>query len=186
MRVLEANMRRVLVSAVLALGCVSPAWAQDLASSFDQLRVLVKAGDTLTITDSGGQETRGRLVRLVGTSLEMDVDGTPQMWSQDRVTTIRQRHRDSLANGAKIGFGVGVGFGLLMGIAFSSEGEDWGAIPAFALINGAMYAGIGVGVDALISGNRVVFSRPSSPSARLSAAPIVGPGRRGVRLTVGW
>jgi len=179
-------MRSVLMSVVLALGCVSPVLAQELASSFDQLRVLVKVGDTLTITDRGGQETRGRLVRLVGTSLELDADGTPQVWSQDRITSIRQRHSDSLANGAKIGFGIGAGLGALAGFAIAGELDAPGAIPGIILIYGAMGAGMGVGVDGLMSGNRVVFSRPNSPSARLSAAPIVGPGRRGVRLTVGW
>jgi hypothetical protein len=179
-------MRSILVSAVLVLGGVTPALAQELAGSFDQLRVLVKAGDVLTITDSSGQESRGRLLRLAGTSLEIDVDGTPQMWSQDRVRTIRQRHPDSLANGAKIGFGIGAGFGALAGFAVAGDLGSRGAIPAIVIVYGAMGAGIGVGVDGLLSTNRLVFSRPNSPSARLSAAPIVGSGRRGVRLTVGW
>ena len=178
-------MREVLVAAVLVLGTTWPVGAQELASSFDQLRVLIKAGDTLTIAGRDGQETRGRLVRLTGTSLELDVDGATRLLSQDGVTTIRFRHADSLANGAKIGFGVGAGFGTLVAIAVVGELGSAAAIPMI-LVYGAMGAGIGVGVDGLQSSDKVIFSRPSPPSARLGISPVVGQGRRGVRLTLGF
>jgi hypothetical protein len=180
-------MRCVLIGAALFFYGAVSAHAQELASSFDQLRVLVKAGDRLTITDPGGEVTSGRLVRLVGTSLEIDVDGTARTLAQDRVTTIRMRHADSLANGAKIGFGIGAGFGALAGLTNAGESGSPGAFAVLlALYSGAMGAGIGVGVDGLLSTNRLVFSRPAAPSVRLQAAPMVGSGGRGIRLTVGW
>ena len=179
-------MRRVLIGAAILVCAAVPARAQELASSFDQLRVLVKAGDRLTITDPAGEVTTGRLVRLAGTSLEIDVDGTARTLAQDRVTTIRMRHADSLANGAKIGFVVGAGFGALAGVAVASELEAKGAVAGFLLIYGAMGAGIGVGIDGLNSSDRVIYSRPGSQTARLAVAPLVGGGRRGVRLTLGF
>ena len=95
-------MRGILVAVVLVLGSPWPAGSQELASSFDQLRVLVKAGDTLTVAHRDGQETRGRMVRLTGTSLELDVDGATRLLQEGAVTTIRHRYADSLGNGAAV------------------------------------------------------------------------------------
>jgi hypothetical protein len=186
MQLLEVDMRCVLIGAALFFYGADPAHAQELASSFDQLRVLVKAGDRLTITDPAGEVTSGRLVRLAGASLEIDVDGTARTLAQDRVTTIRMRHADSLANGAKIGFAVGAGFGALAGLAVASELEWKGAVVGFLLVYGAMGAGIGVGIDGLTSSDRVIYSRPNPQTARLALAPLLGSGRRGLRLTVGF
>jgi hypothetical protein len=176
-------MRAVLVAAILVLGSAAPARAQELASTFDQLRVLIKAGDTLTIAGRDGQETRGRMVRLTRTSLEIDVDGATRLLQEDAITTIRRRHADSLANGAKIGFGVGAGFGTLVAIAVVGEIGSAAAIP-MVLVYGAMGAGIGVGIDGVQSSDQVIFSRPGPVSARLGISPIASQGRRGARLTL--
>jgi hypothetical protein len=186
MHVVEADMRSVIIAAAIMAGGALPAQAQELASSFDQLRVLVKVGDRLTVTDTSGQIATGRLMRLAGTSLEVEVDGVAQLVAQDRVSTIRLRQPDSLANGAKIGFAIGAGLGALVGVAIANDFGSPGAIPGIILVYGAMGAGIGVGCDGLVSGNRVIFSRPTPQAAGLRAAPIVGSGRRGVQLTVGF
>jgi hypothetical protein len=183
----EATMRNALLTGLFLLTCAPQALAQELANSFDQLRVLVKAGDRLTVTDEAGQETRGRVVRIAGTSLEIDAEGVTRIFQQTRVTTIRQRHQDTLANGARIGFGIGAGFGALVGFAVANDlGASAGAVPAIMLVYGALGTGIGVGVDALVSTNRVIFSRPPTSSVQLRAAPLVGPTARGVRLTITW
>ena len=178
-------MREVLVAAVLVLGTTWPVGAQELASSFDQLRVLIKAGDTLIIAGRDGQETRGRMVRLTGISLELDVDGATRVLQEDAVATIRHRHQDSLANGAKIGFGAGVGFGALAAVAIAGDIGSAAAVP-IVLVYGAMGAGIGVGIDGMLSSDKVIFSRPGPVRARLGISPVVGQGRRGVRLTLGF
>ncbi len=178
-------MLRVLVAGILVLGSAWPARAQELASTFDQLRVLIKAGDTLTITGNDGRETRGRMIRLLRTSLEIDVDGATRVLQEDATATIRYRHADTLANGAKIGFGVGAGLGTLVALAIVREIGSGAAIPMI-LVYGAMGAGIGVGIDGVQSSDKVVFSRPAHASARLGLSPIAGQGRRGVRLTLGF
>ncbi len=180
-------MRGILVAVVLVLGSPWPAGSQELASSFDQLRVLVKPGDTLTVTDRDGQETRGRMVRLTGTLLELDGDGATRLLQEGAVTTIRHRYADSLGNGARIGFGVGAGLGALVGFAVAGEIGSVAAVPII-LVYGAMGAGIGVGIDGIQSSDKLIFSRPGSGSgsARLKIVPINGPGRRGVRLTLGF
>ena len=50
--------------------------AQELAGSFDQLRVLLKAGDKVRVTDSTGQEVRGAIADLSSSSLALLLAGS--------------------------------------------------------------------------------------------------------------
>jgi hypothetical protein len=172
---------------IVALLFASPALAeaQELASSFDQLRVLIKAGDRLTIVDSTGQELRGRMTRLSSSVLEVDTDGRSRTLGESEVRTIRLRHSDTLANGAKWGFGAGCAFGLLGAIAISDEVSD-GALPMFVAIYGAFGAGVGVGIDGLVKSNDVIYSRPGTGSRAWSISPAVGRRGAGVRLAIGF
>ncbi len=180
-------MRRIGIMTVAALVCgVSPAHAQELASSFDQLRVLVKAGDRLTITGSNGQITRGQLVSLSGTTLALETDAGTRTWSQDVVASILRRQPDSLGNGAKIGFGIGAGFGALIGFAMADAFGSAGAVPGVILIYGAMGTGIGVWIDGARKSDQLVFSRPVTQSGRLSVRPIGGRGTGGVQVSLAF
>ena len=87
--------------------------AQVLASSFDQLQVLVKPGDTVRVTDGTGVEARGTIGALSPSSLEMVIEGNRRIFSENDVRTIRQRRGDSLRNGAWWGFGIMAGLALL-------------------------------------------------------------------------
>ena len=179
-------MRYVLILAAVLIGTAVPAHAQDLAGSFDQLRVLVKAGDRLTITDSAGQVTQGRLVRLTGSMLELETDGDPRTWTQDRISSILRRQPDSLGNGAKIGFGIGAAFGALAGFAMAGEFGSPGVIPSVILAYGAMGTGIGVWIDGAVKSNQMIFSRAAAQTSGLSVRPLAGSGRGGVQVTVGF
>ena len=88
-----------------------PAEAQELAGTFDQLRVLVKPGDTLTVVDDAGQRVRGKVVSLSNSVLNLTVSGTPRQFLSTDVNTIEKRGADSLKNGALIGLAVGGGIG---------------------------------------------------------------------------
>jgi hypothetical protein len=163
--------------------------AQELAGTFDQLRVLVKPGDKITVTDDAGRETSGRLVELSSTSLALIVDDERRDLPASEVNTIRQRRSDPLANGAKWGLGIGAALGLAAGLALSSgyDNDDDGALVGFGiLIYGGLGAGIGAGVDALISGNQVIYARRTASSSRVTIRPLVTPQRRGVVLAVGF
>jgi hypothetical protein len=148
--------------------------AQELATSFNQLRVLVKPGDTITVTDTVGREVRGSIAELSDTSLVLLVGGNRRDMPADEVSVIRQRRPDSLANGAKWGLGIGVGLGLLGVAAVASEDDvsDVGFAVLGVLLYGAMGAGIGVGIDAMISSDQVIFAaRRSTAIAREAARP---------------
>jgi hypothetical protein len=55
--------RLLIMSGALVL-VASAAQAQEIAGNFDQLRVLVKPGDTVQIKDNTGQEIRGQVLDL--------------------------------------------------------------------------------------------------------------------------
>jgi len=149
--------------ACLALLLILPVTtcAQELAGSFDQLRVLVKAGDTIRVTDRTGREVRGSVIDVSASSLALATGGSRRTFLESDVTSIRQRRPDSLSNGAKWGFAVGAGLGLLAGITIASEYEGSSGtalIPMLALVYGGIGAGAGAGIDALHSSEHVIFA----------------------------
>lgn len=94
--------------------------------------------------------------------------------------TVAVRQSDSLLNGALIGAGAGVASVLFI----CRQMEPWdvclndvGAMVKF----GALGAGIGMGVDALI---RAKVYQSASGAAVVHAAPIVGLRAKGLRLSV--
>jgi hypothetical protein len=163
-------MKLRIMVVILALGvCVSPAGAQGagtaIAASFEQLQVLVKPGNIVTVTDAAGSEVSGRIEGLTPSVLSLGLGGARRDFNEADVTAIRQRRADSLANGAWWGFGVGAGLAGLVLVAFAAcdicDGEVEPGVAAAAVgLYGAMGAGIGVGVDALIRRQQVIYRRP--------------------------
>jgi hypothetical protein len=135
-----------------------------VAMSFDQLAVLVRPGNTVTLTDASGSEVYGRIETLSSSALSLAIDGTRRDFLATDVVEIRQRRGDSLANGAKWGFGIGVGL-FALAIAGCDECRPTSAgeyaLTAFAGgLYGALGTGIGVGIDALKRGEPTIYRRP--------------------------
>ena len=173
-------MRHVLEAIVLILLAAGSVDAQVIAGNFDQLRVLVKSGDTLTVTDGGGTRSRGRLIDVAASSFELDIAGTRRLFQDIDVNLIEKRSADSLRNGALIGLAIGGG---VFGLAIGTATRDWGLAVGGGLIYAGIGAGIGVGIDALIEGERVIYTA-SRPKPTLNFAPTFGRAGRGVVLSV--
>jgi hypothetical protein len=161
------------------------AQAQELAGTFEQLRVLVKAGDTLTVTDTADQPVQGKLVNLSSSSLSLNVSGTAREFQKVDVNTITKRGPDSLKNGALIGMIVG-GSLAAVGIALTvAEGDaDAALFAGAALVYSGIGAGIGAGIDALIEGQRVIYANPGSPRTGFSVSPVLRGPRKGVLVSL--
>jgi hypothetical protein len=160
----------------------------------DAIRQRVKEGQQVRITDDQGREWHGRIEAFAPDSLVL-------------LTKDRQRHdlpyativgidrpHDTLANGALIGFVSGAAFGMFAVIAEENAGCDPGAFfscgdptaVAYLLIpsvTGAMGVGVGVAIDALIRRDPTLFRRGES---RVTLAPSLGRGVRGLSLSVRW
>jgi len=156
--------------------------AQDPVKSFDQLNTRLKIGDTIWVTDAQGQEVKGKLSALSTDGLMLDAGGTKPFAARD-VGIVRERRRDSLKNGAIIGAIPGAIFGLFVG-GFASETGTGAALGA--VVVGALGAAVGVGIDALIPGKKVVAywaPRSTGPApSRVSLAPVVTPRAKGVAV----
>ena len=163
---MQSSSSRLLCFA-LFITLPAAASAQELAGSFEQLRVLVKRGDTVRVTDSAGDEMRGTISDLSSSSLDLKVGGTRRTLLENDITAIHQRRNDSLANGAKWGFVVGAALGVLGGIAIASEYESGGGvafIPILGLVYGSIGAGAGAGIDAMNPSEQAIYARRAAPS----------------------
>ena len=157
--------------------------AQELAGTFDQLRVLVETGDRIRVVDTSGQDIRGTIAAIGSASLTLDSGGTRRDLAERDIATIHQRRPDSVANGALWGFGVGAGLGLFGGLALSgADGSSAAIIPLITLMYGGLGAGVGAGVDALLSAERVIYARRTTASVRLD--PIFSHRNRAIGLSV--
>jgi hypothetical protein len=175
----------IAVSVLLCAG-VTRAEAQRVASSFDQLSVLVKPGDKITVVDAAGRETRGRIGTLSRDALILVTSAGPRQLGEVDVSTISQRRGDSLKNGAIIGAVAGTAYFVTMAAILSdSDGGD--VIIHTAVAGGVVFAGmgaaVGVGIDALIARRRVIYQKPAG-RGRVSVSPVFGHGRRGAVVTV--
>jgi len=178
---------KIFAAAALGVAIAVPAGAQELASTFDQLRVLVKAGDVLTITDATGGQTSGTLTALTSSTLGIDAKDGPRSFSEADVSTVRQQRHGDLAKGAKIGFGVGAGFGVLGAMAVGVGCRNCAGLALSILgVYGAMGAGVGVGISAMTTHQQVIFSRAPAATRRVTVAPLVTRERQGVMMSVGF
>jgi hypothetical protein len=160
--------------------------AQEVASSFDELAVLVKPGDKITVVDVTGTETKGRIGKLSHDVLILVTSGRLRQLGDVDVATISRRRDDSLVNGAIIGAVAGAAYFVTAAMLLhDSDGGD--VIIPTAIAGGVLFAGMGaaagVGIDALIAGRHVIYQKPVG-RARVSVSPIVGDGRRGAAVTV--
>jgi hypothetical protein len=160
--------------------------AQEVASSFDQLAVLVKPGDKITVVDATGSETKGRIGKLSRDALILVTSAGLQKLGEVDVATISQRRGDSLKNGAIIGAVAGTAY-FVTGVALLRDSDGGEVIIPTVVVGGVLFAAMGaaagVGIDALISRRQVIYQKPAGQS-RVSVSPVFGHGLRGVALTV--
>jgi hypothetical protein len=183
MRVPSVAVCMRLVAGLVLAGAEKAA-AQGPADSFEQLRLLVRPGDTVSVTDTAGREVTGTITVLSSSSLTMLVNGTRQDLTEREVATIRRRRSDSLWNGAIWGLVSGAALsGALISFA---ESDGAGDAAGFVAAYGAVGLGIGVGVDALITHRKVIYERPATRAGKVSVSPMWGNKRQGVLVTMNF
>jgi len=174
-----------LVAASIAVPALAA--AQEPVRDFSQLNTRLTPGDTIWLTDAQGREVKGRILSLGADALTLE-DGGGRTFGAPDVRAIDVRRADSLENGAFIGMGVGAGLALTACLIAGSGADDGEA--GWCALAAVFYAGAGAGlglvIDAMIPGKKLVAYRaPGSagPSrARLSIAPVVTPRAKGLAL----
>lgn len=189
----------LLLSGALLLAASSDASAQVIATSFEELRALVQAGDTIQITDASGRRTKGKLGDLSASSLELLVSQRDREGRDTRVarplteadvTQIVRQRRDPPWKGMLWGAAVVGGPWLLVcnpATSWCEYGES-GAEDLFrvaALMTTGMSAGIGALIDALIVEKTTVYYRAPQPrTADVRIAPLLSKSQAGMQLLV--
>jgi len=173
----------LFLATLLAVTATSAHAQPAVAQSFEQLQVLVAVGNGVQLTDSAGDRTRGHIVAISADRLIVDVGGKKTTFLERDVAEITRRGGDPLNNGAWWGFAVGSGVGAAGYAAWCatapcSASDAW-IIPVY----GALGAGIGVGFDALIRGQRAVYR---APTRRLTTSVMVTPRRTGVGVSIAF
>src|SRR5262245_25099411 len=111
-------LHRVVFTAMVALASfgTSPAHAQMVLTSIDELRREVAPGDAVTVVQRDGQRVIGRLLRFGADAL--DIRLAQRLPAAQPAVTIPigslrsiDRPRDSVRNGTLIGAGVGAAIG---------------------------------------------------------------------------
>ena len=159
------------------------------ASSLVQLQRTIKPGETVAVTNASGVEIRGRIARVSPEAITLALPGG-EMTIEERQLRDVQRIGDPLWNGALIGLGAGFGAGLLS-MARCDAGLVCGAAAGpVVLVESAVGAGLGIGIDALHRGRKLVYVNrdtavPSSTSkASINVSPVFGGTTRGVMMSV--
>jgi hypothetical protein len=180
---------------VIALTLLLPAFA--LAQELDPTAstLAVKRGEKVIVTVGTTHETlSGRLLRFADDGLVLADGPTPRTVRFSDVQRI-ERRRDSLWNGALIGYAVGFGAGAGLVLAQSCHPQPRGLFelcfngPAFAAAFGGVITGpigmaAGAIADAIVKRPRVVFDRRSGHRATITATPTLLSGGGGVRVAI--
>ena len=176
---------RYLAMLLVTMLPVAPAGAQQVASSFDELRRLVTPGETIYVTDARGAISKGRLAGLSAGSLQLHLDrdagAPPVSLSESDVNNIAVHRSDPLWNGMLIGFASGALPVALIGAGASASAGEVAVVTAGY---GAIGLLTGLLIDFLNKENATIYvHRPRTESSRIRLSPIAGKSAVGVRLS---
>jgi hypothetical protein len=177
-------LKRIVLLVLFSASTSSAVSAQTPQGATVKLETTLIPGMTVWITDSGGREDKTRIVGVSGDIVTATAGGETRRLRTADVMRVRVRHSDSVLNGALIGAGVAVASGLFL----CRTTEPWencvDDVGPIARI-GAVGAGIGIGIDALIRGRRTIYE--AAPGAtRLRAAPIIARHARGLQVSLSF
>ena len=157
--------------------------AQTVPQSFEKLIGIVKAEETVIVTDTRGRRIKGALLAVDEDSLSLATDGRAQTFARSEVRTVRMA--DGLGNGALIGAGAGLGAALgILAIVGSGDGYVLPSAKVGApLLLSGVGALVGVLVDRAHEGGRVLYVSPGQKLG-LVVSPLLGKDRQGALVSV--
>ena len=154
---MSLRLGRIAVLTALLAGPDAIGSAQTPSAGAQTLDAILNPGMTVWVTDSTGREARTRVVSVSGGVLTVADGANTRRLDTTDVVRVRARRADALWNGALIGAAAAVATGLfLCNLTEPWENcrDDVGPIVRI----GAVGAGIGIGVDALIRGRKTIYA----------------------------
>ena len=169
------------VSAALTLTLLSvPAAAA--AGQAERIADIVQTGQQVLIVDDRGRRLEGRVELASAEVVRVSTRAGSEDVANDRIVRIEKP--DGLKNGALIGLGVGLGFGVVGATLVHGEGAESGQVAAAIVSNALAWTLLGTGIDAVFNNRRTLYERGRRLQTRV--APVVGSGVRGAMVAVTW
>lgn len=147
-------------------------------SLLEGLGLRVNLDDQLRVEDQSGASTTGRLTQIVADEVTIRTATGEKRFTRENVRQIALR-RQPLRRGVLIGAGVGV----VAGAVAACTGGDREECADAPILAGAVGAGVGLGVAALMHTTTVVYP---AREKRMSLFPVVSRGALGVRASWRW
>ena len=127
----------------------------------DQLKLILEKGDKMTLVDSSGKSTTGRIERMAPDAIDVRVEGTVRTFAEKDIRQITRTKPDSPLNGVLIGAAVGFGATLPINLGVAGRNEKDLAVAASA-VWGLIGSGIGAVVDACVHQKQMIYFRPKT------------------------
>ncbi len=185
-----ARLRAWRFAGLLATLWVASGCAQKTPlRSFADVPQRVQAGHTVYVTDTQGEETRGRLQDLSRSALTVSNSDGATQFSAEHVRAI-DRYGDPLWNGLAIGLAVGTAMALLsdrrqVPCPGGRSGVCRDAEIGSRLTAATVFGAIGAGIDALIRRRTPVYQAPNQwSSSALVISPAVSPREAALLLSL--
>jgi len=169
------------ISTALTLALLSVPGAA-AAGQAERVADIVQTGQRVLIVDDQGRRLEGRVELASAETIRVSTRAGGEDVANDRIVRIEKP--DGLKNGALIGLGVGLGFGVVGATLVHGEGAESGRVAAVVVANALAYTLLGTGIDAVFNNRLTLYERGRRLQTRV--APVVGSGVRGAAVTVTW
>jgi hypothetical protein len=186
------RMAAVVLAAMLTPA--PPVGAEPPARSLDELGRRLRPGQRVQVLERSGRLSEGVITGLSESSLTLSAGESRTLAAEDVLRV--DREGDSVRNGIVVGAVSGAAAGALVFWSYGQKSEEEKRattcgecdspeiIPVYAVFG----AGVGWLVDHLKKGRTPLYEAPLSRTSRatVSVAPVVGRGRRGLAVAVGF
>jgi hypothetical protein len=147
-------------------------------SLLEDLALRVNLDDELRVEDRSGVRTTGRLTRLTADEITIRTDGGEKRFTRETLRQVAVRRRP-----LRMAVLVGAGVGAVAGAAAACTGPDREECADAPILAGALGAGLGLAVGALLYRTTIVY--PDTPKRTL-VLPMISRDAAGVRVSLQW
>jgi hypothetical protein len=162
------SLARATIVVLTLFSSIKPAEAQSQQSG--ALEALLTPGLTIWIAEAGQPEVKAQVAGVSRDVLTLRNGASERAVRIRDVRRVRVRVSDPIWNGAVIGAGAAIATGLSLCVAtepWENCRDDVGPIARI----GAVGAGIGIAIDALVRGRRSIYDAPV-PAAEVQVVPV--------------
>jgi len=148
------------------------------ASLLEDLALRVNLNDQLRVDDRAGVGTTGRLTRLTADEITLQTGAGEKHFTRETVRRVAVRRHP-----LRMAVLIGAGAGAVSGALAACTGPDREECADAPIMAGALGAGLGLAVGALIHKTTIVYPEPET---RTLMVPAISRGAVGVRVSRRW